>query len=77
MIWNIGDNRNFFPKLITKSGLYHVLLTSSEQTPKKVRLTIVEKQRLQKVGKFDSENEISCLRCIIFNERKVCLLQNR
>ena len=46
MSWNIGDNRNVFLKLRTKLGLYHVLLTSSEQTPKKVNLTIVEMQQL-------------------------------
>ena len=74
MSWNIGDNRNVFLKLRTKLGLYHVLLTSSEQTPKKVSLTIVEMQHLPEVGKFDSENEISCLRWIIFNgRRKVCV----
>ena len=55
-------------------GRYHILSTLSEQTPKKVSLTIVEMQQLPKVGKFDSENEISCLRWIIFNgRRKVCL----
>ena len=55
-------------------GLYHVPLTSSEQTPKKVNLTIVEMQQLPEVGKFDSENEISCLRWIIFNgRRKICV----
>ena len=74
MSWNIGDNRNVFLKLRTKLGLYHVLLTSSEQTPKKVNLTIVEMQQLPEVGKFDSENEISCLRWIIFNgRRKICV----
>ena len=74
MSWNIGDNRNVFLKLRTKLGLYHVLLTSSEQTPKNVNLTIVVMQQLPEVGKFDSENEISCLRWIIFNgRRKVCV----
>ena len=70
MSWNIGDNRNVFLKLRIKLGLYHVLLASSEQTPKKVSLTIVEMQQLPEVRKFDSENEISCLRWIIFNGRK-------
>ena len=69
MNWNIGDNRNVFLKLKTKLGLYHVRLTSSEQTPKKVNLTIVEMQQLPEVRKLDSENEISCLRWIIFNGR--------
>ena len=74
MSWNIGDNRKVFLKMRTKLGLHHVQLTSSEQTPKNVSLTIVEMQQLPEVGKFDSENEISCLRWIIFNgRRKVCV----
>ena len=74
MSWNIGDNRNVFLKLRTTLGLYHVLLTSSEQTPKKVNLTIVEIQQLPEVGKFDSENKISSLRWIILNgRRKLCV----
>ena len=52
MSWIIGDNRNVFVKLRTKLGHYHVLLTSSEQTPKKVNLTIVEMQQLPEVGKL-------------------------
>ena len=71
---NIGDNRIVFLNLKTKLGLYHVLLTSSEQTPKKVSLTIVEIQQLPEIGKFDSENKVSCLRWIIFDgRRKVCV----
>ena len=74
MSWNIGDNRNVFLKLRTKLGLYQVLLTSSEQSPKKVNLTFVEMQQLPEVGKFDSGNGISCLRWIIFNgRRKICV----
>ena len=74
MSWNIGDNRNVFLKLRTKFGLYHVLLTSSEQTPKKVNVAIVEMQQLPEVGKFDSEIEIFCLRWIIFNGKlKICV----
>ena len=74
MSWIIGDNRNVFLNLITKLGLYHVLSTSSEQTHKKVSLTIVEMQQLPEVRKFDSENELSCLRWLIFNGNiKVCV----
>ena len=74
MSGNIGDNRNVFLKLRTKLGLYQVLLTSSQQTLKKVSLTIVEMQQLPEVGQNDSENQISCLRWIIFNgRRKVCV----
>ena len=60
----------FSQKLSTKLGLYHVFLISSEQTSKKVNLTIVEMQQLPEVGKFDSGNENSCLRWIIFNGRR-------
>ena len=74
MSWNIGDNRNVFLKLSTKLGLYHVLLTSSEQTPKKVNLTIVETQQLPEAGKLETENEISSLRWLFFNgRRKTCV----
>ena len=57
MSWNIGDNRNVFLKLRTKLALYHVLLASSEQTPKKVSLTIVEMQQIPEAAKFDSEKK--------------------
>ena len=70
MMWNIGYNGNIFPNLRIKLGLYHVLLTSSQQTPKKVNLTIVEMQQFPEVGKFHSENEISCLKWIIFKGRR-------
>ena len=74
MSWNIGDNRIVFLKLRTKLGLYRVLLTSLEPNPKNISLTIVEMQQIPEVGKFDSENEISCLRWIILNvRRKVCV----
>ena len=77
MSWNIEDNRIVFLKLRTKLGLSHVLLTSSEQTPKKVSLTVVEMQQLPEVGQFDSEKEISCPRSIIFNgRRKICVFCN-
>ena len=71
---NIADNRNFLLNLRTKLGLYHVLLTSSEQTPRKVNSTIVEMHYLPEVWKFDSENKIFWLRWIIFNGgKKVCV----
>ena len=74
MSWNIGDNRNVFLNLRTKLGFYHLLLTSSEQTPKKVSLTLVGMQQLPEVGYFDSEKELSCLSWIIFNGRiEVCV----
>ena len=62
--WNIGDNRDFFPKLKTKLGLYHVELRSTDP-PKKITLTLVETQQLPDIEKSDSKDskyEISCLK---------------
>ena len=36
MIWNIGENRNLFLELISKLGLYHVLLTTPKTFPEKI-----------------------------------------
>ena len=44
MSWNIGDNRNFFLKLKSKSGLYHVVLTTPKFSPERLTLTVVEMQ---------------------------------
>ena len=73
MSWKIGDNRNLFLKLKTKLGLYHVEL-KSEDSPKKITLTLVETQRLPDIEKTDSKDEISCLKWTIYNgRRKVCI----
>ena len=74
MSWNIGDNRNLFLKLKSKMGLYHVVLTTRKTSPKKLTLTIVEKQQLPDNEKTDSKEEISCLKWTIYNgRRKVCV----
>ena len=57
MSWNIGDNRNLFPKLKSKLGLYHVEL-KSKVSPEKVLLTLVETQQLPDIEKTDSKDEI-------------------
>ena len=62
MSWNIADNRNIFLKLKSKSGLYHVLLTTPETSPEKLTLTVLEMQQLPDVEKIDSNEEISCLK---------------
>ena len=73
MSWNIGDNRNFFLKLKTKLGLYHVEL-KSEDSPEKITLTLVETRQLPNIEKVDSKDEISCLEWTIHNgRRKVCI----
>ena len=73
MSWHIGENRNFFLKLETKSGLYHVELRSKD-SPEKLTLTLVETQQLPDIGKSDSKDEISCLKWTIYNgRRKVCI----
>ena len=72
MSWNTGDNRNLFLKLKTKLGLYHVELKSKD-SPRKITLTLVEKQQWQDIEKVDSRDEISSLKWTICNgRRKVC-----
>ena len=69
MSWNIGDNRNFFLKLKTKLGLYHVELRSKD-SPAKITLTLVETQQLPDIEKVVSEDEISCLKWTIYTGRR-------
>ena len=70
-----GDNRNIFPKLKTKLGLYHVELRSKRKdSPGKITLTLVETQKVPDIEKVDSNDEISCLTWTIYNStRKVCI----
>ena len=73
MSWNIGDNRDLFLKLKSKLGLHHVVLTTPK-TPEKLTLTVVGKQHFPELEKTDSKEEISCLKCTIYNgKRKVCV----
>ena len=62
MSWNIGDNQNFFLKLKSKLGLYHVVLTTPKTSPAKLTLTAVEVQQLPDIETNDSKEEISCLK---------------
>ena len=74
MSWNIGENRNLFPKMKSKFGLYHVVLTTPKTSPEKNTLTLVEMQQLPEIEKVDSRNEISCLKWTKYNGwRKVCI----
>ena len=69
MSWNIGDNRNLFLKLKTKLGLYHVELESRDSGGK-IKPVPVETQQLPDIEKFDSKDEISCLKWTIYNGRR-------
>ena len=75
MSWNIGDNRNFFLKLKTKLGLYHIELRSRPKgSPKNIALTLVETQQLPDIKKVDSKDEFSCLKWTFYKgRRKVCI----
>ena len=74
MSWNIGENRNLFPKLKSKLGLYHLVQTKPKTSPDKFTLILVEMQQLPEIEKVDSKNAISCLKCTIYNgRRKVCV----
>ena len=58
-------------------GLYHVALTTSQTSPEKLTLTVVEIQQLPDIEKTDSKEEISCLKWTINNGgRKVCVNLN-
>ena len=58
MSWNSGDDINFFLKLKSNSGLYHVVLKTQRTSPEKVTLTKVEMQQLPDIEKTDSKEEI-------------------
>ena len=65
MSWNIGDKRNFFLKLKTKLGMYHVEFSKPEVSHEQITPTLVETQQLPDTGKVDSKDEISCLKWTI------------
>ena len=73
MSLNIGDNRNFFLKLKTKLGLYHVELKTKD-SPEKNTIALVETQQLPDIEKADSKDEFFCVKWTIYNgRRKVCI----
>ena len=59
--WNIGNNRNFFLKLKSKLGQYHVVLTTTKTSPEKITLTLVEMQHMPHIEGTDSKEETSRL----------------
>ena len=73
MSWNNGNDRNLFLKLKTKMGLYNVELKKPKDCPEKITPTLVDTQQLPDIEKVLSKDEISCLKCTIYNgRRKVC-----
>ena len=65
MSWKIGVNRNFFLKLESKLGLYHVVLTTPKTSPEDFTLTVPEMQQLPDNEKTDSKEEVSRLKWTI------------
>ena len=57
MSWNIRDNRNLFPELKTKMGLYLVVLTSPKTAFEKLTLTVVEMQQLPDIDRLILKKE--------------------
>ena len=73
MNWNIGDNRNFFVKLKTKLGLYHIELRKPKFSPKKYANSD-RNSTIARYSKVDSKDEISCIKSTIYNgRRKLCV----
>ena len=70
MSWNIGDDRNLFPKLKTKLGRYQVELRKPKVSPKKISLTLVEAQHLPDMEKVESKDENSCLKWTFYKIRR-------
>ena len=50
MDWKIADTRNLFPKLNSKLGHCHVVLTTPQTSPKNVAPAVVELQQLPEIG---------------------------
>ena len=74
MSWKIGVNRNFFLKLESKPGLYHVVLTNPKTSHEKLTLTAAEMQQLPENEKTDSKEEVSRLKSTIsIGRREGCV----
>ena len=75
MSWNFGDKRNFFLKLKTKLGRSPVEHRSKpKDSPEQITLALVETLKLPDIEKFDSKDEIFCLKWTNYNgRRKVCI----
>ena len=58
MSWNIGDKWNFFFKLKSIFGLYHVVLTTPEATAERNKVTLFEKQKIPEIEKNIPKNRL-------------------
>ena len=58
-------------------GFYHVVLSTPENSPKKLALTVVEMQQLQDIENADSKEEICCLKWTILNGRRIVCVKFR
>ena len=72
--WNIGGKRNFFLKLKSKLGLYHVVFTTPKTSLEKLTLIVVEMQQLPDIESIDSKEDQSFRKWTLYNgRRKVCV----
>ena len=65
MSWNIGDDRNFFLKLKSKFGLYHVVLTTPKTSTENLALAVFEMQQSPDIENTISKKEVSCVKLTI------------
>ena len=70
---NMGDNGNLFLNVESKLRLYHVVLTKPRNSPKKVTLTLIERQLFPNFEKTRSKVHFLCLKWTIYNGRIVCI----
>ena len=55
-------------------GFYHFVLTTPQNSSKKLTLTVVEMQQMPDIEKTDSKTEISCRKYTLYNGRRnVCV----
>ena len=74
MSWNNGDSRNLSLRLKPKLDIYHVVLSTTQNSPHKITGTIVEVQLLPKTEGIDCEIDFSRLKWTAYNCRlKVCV----
>ena len=74
MSLNIGGNRNFFLKLKSELGLYHVVFTTPKISAEKLTFTVIEMRQLPDIEKTDFKEDTSCLKRTICNgKKKVCV----
>ena len=74
MSCNIGDDKNLFLELKSNMGLYHVVLTTTKTSLKKLTLTVVDMQQLRSIELTASKEKLFSLNRTISNgRRKLCV----